>query len=357
MRDKPRAYGPYKHGDKWRVHFVTGRGGDRSTSYETFDSWADAERCKSGATNEAQGISVSDAIKAYLDVKRAQGRSPETLSSYESRLDVLFGPLVSRPIRSIASRGEALYAATLAGRSPDAHQNLLRIGRMWGKFCVKRKWLKSNPFEDVEPVGQRAFGADKNRLTVDESRQLESWCLAHPSDIGAVLTLGYLYLGARNTELTKRDVRDLDDDGRLLWIGRTKSKAGRRKLSVPEGLSAMLVALCGSRPSDAPMFATKRGRMRRETARQHVIRVCKAAGVPVVPPQGLRRTASSLAAALRETPLEIARFLGHSTGEAPKVTERAYIERGAVSAAQSEARVRAIRSGRKRPDPWKQDGN
>ena len=55
---------------------------------------------------------------------------------------------------------------------------------------------------------------------MDESRKLEAWCLAHPDDQAAVLTLGYLYLGSRNTELARRVVRDLDDDGRLLLIGK-----------------------------------------------------------------------------------------------------------------------------------------
>jgi integrase len=346
MRERtgPRAYGPYKHGDKWRVHFVSGRGGDRATSYETFDTWAEADRCKSGATDEAQGISVADAIKAFLDTKRAQDRSPETISSYEARLGVLLGDLLKRPIRSVASRGAELYAGVLAGRRPDSHQNLLKAGRIWAKFCVKQKWLKSNPFADVEPVGQRTYGADKERLTTDESRRLESWCLDHPTDIGAALSLGYLYLGARNTELTKRNVRDVDDDGRVLWIGKTKSRAGRRKLAIPDGLSDMLAALCADRDGDAPIFATRKGRMRRETARQHVRRVCRLAGVPVLPPQALRRTWSSLADETGLAPLAIARHLGHATAEAPRVTEQAYMQRGAVDEARRKQVVKAIRN-------------
>lgn len=339
----PRAYGPYKHGDKWRVHFVSGRGGDRTTSYETFDTWGEADRCKSGATDEAQGISVADAIKAFLDTKRAQGRSPETISSYEARLGVLLGDLLKRPIRSVASRGAELYAGVLAGRKPDSHQNLLKAGRIWAKFCVRQKWLKTNPFADVEPVGQRTYGADKERLTTDESRRLETWCLTHPADIGAALALGYLYLGTRNSELIKRNVRDVDDDGRVLWIRETKSKAGRRKLAIPDGLAEMLAARCEGRDGDAPIFATRKGRMRRETARQHVRRVCQLAGVPVLPPQALRRTWSSLADETGLAPLAIARHLGHATGGAPRVTEQAYMQRGAVDQAKRARAQRAIR--------------
>lgn len=340
----PRAYGPYKHGDRWRVHFVSGRGGSRTTSYETFDTWAEADRCKHAATDEAQGISVADAVRAYLDTKRAQGRSPETVSSYAARLGVLLADLMKRPVRSVAKRGAELYASVLAGRKPDSHQNLLKAGRLWAKFCIRQKWLKSNPFDDVEPVGQRTYGADKERLTTDESRQLEAWCLEHPNDIGAVLTLGYLYLGARNTELTKRDVRDVDDDGHVLWIGKTKSRAGQRKLAIPPGLSDMLLALCAGRAGDEPIFKTqKKCRMRRETARKHVLRVCALAGVSELPPQALRRTWASLADEAGQAPLAIARHLGHATAAAPRVTEQAYMHRGAVAEAQGRRVAKALR--------------
>jgi len=340
----PRAYGPYKHGDRWRVHFVSGRGADRSTSYETFDTWAEADRCKSGATDEAQGISVEVAVRAYLDAKRVQGRSPETITSYEARLGVLLGDLMKRPVRSVAKRGPDLYASVLAGRRPDSHQNLLRAGKLWAKFCVKKKWLKVNPFDDVEPIGQRTYGADKERLTTDESRQLEAWCLANPDDVGAVLALAYLYLGTRNTEITKRNVRDLDDGGRLLLIGKTKSRAGRRKMRVPDALSAMLLALCAGRDGDEPIFKTrKKVRMRRETARKHVRRVCALAGVRELPPQALRRTWASLADEFGETPLVIARGLGQTVAAAPKVTEQAYLQRGAVADAQGRRVIKAIR--------------
>lgn len=340
----PRAYGPYKHGDRWRVHFVSGRGADRTTSYETFDTWAEADRCKSGATDEAQGVSVGDAIKAYLDAKRAQGRSPETISSYEARLGVLLADLMKRPVRSVTKRGPDLYAGVLSGRKPDSHQNLLRAGKLWAKFCIKQRWLKANPFEDVEPIGQRTYGADKERLTTDESRQLEAWCLANPGDVGAVLALGYLYLGTRNTELTKRDVRDVDDGGRVLWIGKTKSRAGRRKLAIPPGLAEMLLALCTGRDGDEPIFKTrKKCRMRRETARRHVRRVLELAGVTVLPPQALRRTWASLADEAGQAPLAIARHLGHATAAAPRVTEQAYMQRGAVAEAQRRRVAKALR--------------
>jgi len=168
------VHGPYKHGKRWRVHFVSGSGRDRKTTYEVFATRADAQKCYDDSTDEAQGITVSAAIEAYLGVKRAQGRAPLTLVAYEGRLNTLLEHYLHRPIRSILKRGAELYAAVLDGRSADGHQNILTAGRLWAKWCVRQKWLKANPFADVDPVGQRVHGADKERLTVDESRKLEA---------------------------------------------------------------------------------------------------------------------------------------------------------------------------------------
>jgi len=337
------VHGPYKHGKKWRVHFVTVSGDDRSTEYETFASRAAAQACVDGARDEAQGITVSAAIDAFIAVRRAQGRAELTIVAYDGRLRLLLADYLTRPVRSIQHRGAELYTGALDGRSADSHRNLLIAGSMWGKFCVKQRWLKGNPFAEVEPVGQRVHGADKVRLTTDESRKLEAWCLARPNNQDAVLTLGYLYLGPRNTELSRRCVRDLDDDGSVLVIGKTKSKNGRRRLRIPTPLVNMLRIMCAGRAGDEPIFHGGLGKqMTSEYARKTVRRACKAAGVTVVPPQALRRTQASLATEAGETSLAVARHLGDTLA----VAESSYIERGTADAAQVERAFRVIRGGR-----------
>lgn len=344
MRRRARAYGPYQHGSKFRVHFVTGSGADRTTSYEVFASRADAQRCVDAANDEAEGITVSVAVKAYLDVKRAQGRAELTIVAYEQRLNTLLAAYLSRPVRSIQKRGADLYEASLAGRSADSHQNLLTAGRLWSKWCVKKRWLKFNPFYDVEPIGQRVHGADKIRLTTDESRKLESWCIEHPTDQGAILTLGYLYLGTRNTELGMRSVRDLDDNCGVLRIGKTKSEAGRRSLRIPDVLVEMLRAHVAGRKPDDPVFTDSFGnRLKSNAARTHAKRVCALAGVTVVPPQALRRTWASLAREADVAALDVARHLGHGS---TKVTQQSYIDHETERTTKTGVVLRSLRGQR-----------
>ena len=343
MRRRARAYGPYRHGKRWRVHFVSGSGADRATTYEIFASRAESQRCVDGANDEAEGVTVSAAIKAYLDVKRAQGRAPLTIAAYDGRLNMLLGDYLTRPVRSIQRRGQDLYLASLAGRSVDAHQNLLTAGRLWAKWCVRQKWLRENPFADVEPVGQRVHGADKIRLTTDESRQLEAWCLAHPDDQGAVLTLGYLYLGTRNTELGMRSVRDLDDNCSVLRIGKAKSKAGRRSLRIPDQLVQMLRVLVAGRAPDAPVFLDTFGnRLKSNAARAHAKRVCELACVTVVPPQALRRTWSTLAREAEVSALAVASHLGHGS---VRVTQQSYVDQDTERTTQTGVVLRALKGG------------
>jgi integrase len=339
-----RPNGPYKHGRKWRVQFITGSGSDRSATYKSFATRAAAEAAIDACIDDQQGTTVSAAVDQFIVEKRAAGLAESTLDSYRDRLDAILGPVMRRPVRRAQNRGEELYLAVLDGHSADTHQHMLQVAKLWGKWCVKRHLLSANPFADVEPLGRKVFGADKPRLTVDESRKLELWCLTHPGDQGAVLTLGYLYLGSRNSELIKRDVRDLDDDGNLLWIRETKTVAGRRRLRIPAELAAMLMALTRGRDADAPLFSHSDGsRWSRHHARKEVIRVCVAAGVPEMPPQALRRTQSTLATEAGETSLAVARHLGHSTGEAPAVTERSYVSREAAADARRDRAMRALR--------------
>lgn len=342
MRTTPRINGPYKHGRKWRVQFTVGSGRARQTSYEVFDTRAAAEACIDGARDEAQGLTVRQAMEQFLTERRAAGLADVTVAGYRARLVALLGTALRRPLRYVLTRGAELYAGVLAGRRPDTHQHALVIGNMWGRWCVRRKLLKENPFADVEPIGRKTLGADKSRLTVDESRQLYAWCLADGTP-DAVLTLGYLLLGSRASELTRRDIRDLDDDGRLLWIRATKTAAGRRRLLVPPELTPLLLALCANRGPGAPIFAHPDGSpWTRQLARRKVMACCRAAGVTELPPQALRRTQATLATEAGETALAVARHLGHATGAAPGVTSRSYIGRDAAVDARSERARRSL---------------
>ena len=97
-------------------------------------------------------------------------------------------------------------------------------------------WLARNPLDEVVGVGKRRHG--KAQLRIDEARrwQAKALELADQGEAGAVAAMMSLVMGMRASEIVSRVVRDLDDDGRLLWIPETKTEAGKRTLPVPEFL-------------------------------------------------------------------------------------------------------------------------
>ena len=339
--DEARIYGPYKHGDKWRVHITRGSGERRETLYKTYATRALAEAFIAGARDEAQGRTVRQAIGAYVEQLRLRGRAPATMASAEDRLWLILGlpANAERPLRWVNGRGLELYAAAQVGRAVDTHRNALSQAKAWGNWCVKQRWLRSNPFAEVEPVGRKRRGAEKPQLRVDEARKLLAVCTEKPEPASVAVLTGLL-LGVRASELVQRNVRDLDDSGRLLWISASKTEAGRRMLRVPEALQPLLRALAQDRPGDAPLFLDYAGRRpTRSWVAYHTRRLCSAAGIPVVNPHALRRTHATLATDAGATGNLVAAQLGHAS---PAITHAAYVQPDAARAAQGERAVRVI---------------
>ena len=131
--------------------------------------------------------------------------------------------------------------------------------------------------------------------------------LADGGEVGAVAAMAALLLGMRASEITSRVVRDLDDEGRLLWIPDAKTDAGKRTLRVPDLLRPYLQRLAGNRAPDALIF----GRHWRDWPREWVRRICEEARVPVVCAHSMRRLHSTLAMDAGVTGHVVAASLGH----------------------------------------------
>lgn len=87
-------------------------------------------------------------------------------------------------------------------------------------------------------------------------------------------------------------VRDLDDDGRRLWVDFGKTKRSRRPLEVPAILRPYLLALAKGRAPDAQLISrtiSRRSGKKRDRfwLLYHVERLCAEAEVPVVCTQSL----------------------------------------------------------------------
>jgi integrase len=67
--------------------------------------------------------------------------------------------------------------------------------------------------------------------------------MADEEEVGAVGAMMSLLMGMRAMEIVSRVARDVDDDGRLLWIPDSKTEAGKRTLEVPAVLRPHLLEM------------------------------------------------------------------------------------------------------------------
>jgi integrase len=143
-------------------------------------------------------------------------------------------------------------------------------------------------------------------------------------------------MGMRASEVTDRAVRDLDDNGKLLWIEVGKTKRSRRTLEVSVLLRPYLLALAKDRAPDEPLITRGRSRRGNKHGRhwllQHVRALCKEAKVPTICVHSLRGLHATLATDAGVTSHAVAAALGHSS---PTVTHAHYIEGGTARRART----------------------
>ncbi len=312
MRERrDRAYGPYKHRNKWRI-VVVGAEGDRVTA--TYSSYETASRRVAEVNAEAVGRTVTDAIEAYLAQSTAKTRSKKTV---EHRLRGITGAGTRLLRRLTPPVARELFAARAVETSGDTQFHELASARAFAAWCIEKGWLVADPFDGIKPTKPRKRG--KPQFRIEEARKLLESCLAEDSKAATAVALALL-CGMRASSVTDRMVRDLDDGARVLWIEHDKTDAGDRRLEVPEILRARLAVLAAGRSGGAKLFVDAN----RDWLRYHCRRLCKKACVAILSPHSLRGTHASLARAV--VPVEhVARVLGHA---GPGVTQRNYLAPG-----------------------------
>lgn len=333
---------PQRHGRKWRVVHPNEHGERART---TFDSEREALKFIDdfyAATSTAFGRSVAQSVDEYLDSRRAAGLKADTVTTLGHRLKGLLRTAErDRPLTTLtAGVAKRLLAErkTKRGKRPSVDTLIgeLAAAQGWSAWCVEQGWLRVDPFADLTVEGARARG--KAQLRIDEARRYLEVALSEGTPEGLAAAMALL-MGMRASEITGRQVRDVDDRGRVLWIERAKTRKGDRHLEVPEVLRAPLLALCEGRKSTEPLF----GDVDRHWVGYHVRRLCGVAKVPEVCPHGLRGTQASIS--VLAVPAEhVAAALGQ-TG--PAVTRRHYLSGGAEERGRGRAALRVLDGGKK----------
>jgi integrase len=132
-------------------------------------------------------------------------------------------------------------------------------------------------------------------------------------------------LGLRSSELLSFRVRDLDEGGTVLLIGRGKTANARRRPEVPDFLRPHLLTLTANHAPEAFIFGARPSGERRLTGYliRQVHQVCRRASVPLVCAHSLRGLHATLALRQGVSTQAVATALGHGSFA---VTARHYAE-------------------------------
>lgn len=285
---------------------------------------------------QQSACTVGQAVEEYLEYLRQQGQRNVSLRNLRYKL-LPFLP-AERMLHTITAEVAAeLYQAEtqrttrfLRPMAAASHRASLKYARALFRWLVEdRKYLQSNPFEHVKPIGRVNTG--KHQLRLDEARKLHAWLLKQAEhDERATAVLTQLILGLRSAELLRRQVRDVDDHGQLFCIESGKTKNARRWLEIRSpALQALLAKQAQGRGSEDLLFGGNRATPHEAPTLWKWLRsFCEAAGVPLVCPHSLRGLHSTLALEHGATSGLVAAALGHGSFA---VTQRHYVRPGTMT--------------------------
>jgi integrase len=322
---------PYKNRSKWRVRVIDqSTGAIKNHIFDTFEA-ANAARARlEREYRRPVGVPFPEALDAYQTHLATEGnitsRGPNKPRSIETtlqrlrsvfRTEIITGDLTAAVMMD-------LWGSWATGKAVDTSLNTLAQVRTFLAWLEKRGWTKGVPTAEIKVIGKRKKG--KPKLSQDEAETLVKWCLANPSKEATVTLMAY-WLGLRASEIVARQVRDIDGRGTLLDIPQSKTEAGERTIKLPVKLQPLLGELAKGKKPDDRLF----GDEDRFWVRRVVRACCKAAGVRVVCPHGLRGTHAKVAREVGVSGVLLAAAMGH---EDENTTTAHYAGRAAVAQSQ-----------------------
>ena len=303
-----RVLGPYlERNGKWRIIVVFD--GKRISK-----SYCSKDKAIKGGPRLASGFDrpLGPAVTQYLLTLQDRGLSSTTVEAEGRLLMHLFaGDTLSDwpPKRAVVQLQNWQSVHSVA----TCRLYLFRVRRFW-------QWLLSvhtatNPWNGLVVVGKVNRG--KPQLRVDEARKLCEQSMRRYGE-GNSLAAAFpvlLSLGLRAGEILSRQVRDVDDDGGLLWISSGKTANARRTLDVPPQLRPLLRELVANKSPEAPLLGYSRKGKAWTRSQLHalLVRLCGQAGVPTVCPHSLRGLWASLSVRSGVATAAVAAAMGHSS--------------------------------------------
>lgn len=340
-----RVLGPYRVYSRYRVITIDEEGNRDISSFESEEEAKEvAQQLRSMAVERVTLWDVLEKYKKYLEAKGNKAKSVG-LTMYR----MLLFMDETMPIDGITHKQlQSAYLERAKHVAADSHRNELAELKTFWRWVVSKRFVKTSPAEKIEPIGKRKRG--KPQLRRGEARKFVSTALpmAQAGHDGALAALSLLMLGLRSGEIRSRRTRDVDCDANRvwLWIENGKTDAATRQLEVHEPLASLLVIQAKKNSEKGLVFParTSRGYRGATWLRKNIRKICDQAGVPYVPPHGLRGTWATIAKEAGVATHAVAMELGHTN---PSVTREHYLDQGAEDRAMANDVAKIFRDEKK----------
>lgn len=311
------------------------------------------------ALKQRTGLTIDEALTAYHAEKLLHGTARRrTCDGQAPRLRRILHAYLDQRVHSItAERADAIYQQLVSAPTektglppaPASHRHYLKMTRAFFAWCVRKRYLQSNPFAEVRPVGRVRRG--KPQLRAEEVSRYIAAGLKRYRERDDRLALAAVMLpifGLRAGEALSRRIRDIDrgrtwrlhidhgsDDSELL-----KTDNARRVLEIPSLLIPHLESLIAERDPGEYLFGASSRTGQRKSNQSlwtAVTSLCDEAGVPRVCPHAMRGFYASAGVQAGALPHVIAASMGHSSFA---ITAQHYVQPQAMIDAHG-SRVRA----------------
>jgi len=253
------------------------------------------------AHTATQKATLADAVKSFLDGLRAKGAPAGTIDMYECKCGHLVRLLPARLVEIDVAAVEH-YFETRRDRQEEGQPATGTLYKEWVALSRVLKGAKRRGRYTADTTVLRPEWVTPNyvpRETFLSWPQISA-LLAHLTGSPRAMTAFILGTGARWGEAERARAGDLDLAGGLVHLRGTKTAGSARTIPVPKQMGFLLV---GVQPPFAPWPYVNRD----------LARACRAAKIPKVSPNDLRRTFASLLVQ-DGVPLDVvAKLLGHSS--------------------------------------------
>jgi len=336
-----RVLGPYRYRGRWRVVEVSANGLTEESYFATQrQAKIYIEAARQNLQTEA--LTIHAAIESYLEYLDKKGNKKRSNYQTERALRRFFPDPVG--MWSIRERHcQRRYDQLCQEYAVDTHRNTLAQTKTFLNWCVKKRWLRTNPAAHVDSIGKR--NRRKPQLTL---RELRKWhatamALADEGDQGALAALLACLVGLRASEivgLTVRSIDERDEPADIIRVFDGKTDKSRRAFEIPETLRPLLLRLTVGRQGEELLF----GKHWRDWPRHQVHRICDRAEIPRVTAHGMRGAHATVAIESGISAHVVAAILGH---EDTRTTKEHYALEGAEEAAVRRKLFRLLDGGRR----------